>query len=181
MNKRTERTTKGVQLDQESRAWQRKHYLDSLERDNFVARTEFEAIIATAEATAAVPGLANLNTTTFDVVQSAVGAAIGGGSSMAGVGLGQASTTASTVGGEQSLPHVGKRARTGGRGRSTSGGGSARIQRNLRTSLQKWGQVDTLPDGSAVSVDGEASTAVLGVGCGTVVYSVSTFTRTPDV
>jgi zinc finger HIT domain-containing protein 1 len=115
---------KGVQLDQESRAWQRKHYLDSLERDNFVARTEFEAIIATAEATAAVPGLANLNTTTFDVVQSAVGAAIGGGSSMAGVGLGQASTTASTVGGEQSLPHVGKRARTGGRGRSTSGGGS---------------------------------------------------------
>ncbi|KAK3837215.1 MAG: hypothetical protein JOS17DRAFT_437186 [Linnemannia elongata] len=113
MAKRLDRTTKvGVQLDQESRAWQRKQYLDALERDNFVARTEFEAIIATAEATAAVPGPATLNTTILDVAQG--GATVGG----------QATTTmTSSISGGASSHQVGKRVRSSG-GRNALGGDS---------------------------------------------------------
>lgn len=124
---------KGVQLDQESRTWQRKRYLDSLEHDNFVARTEFKAIIATAEARAAVPGPANLNTTTLDVVQGAVGADIGGDNTD-GAGLRQASMMTNTISGEPLLHQVGTRARTGGRRRSMSGdgGGGVAAKTNAR-------------------------------------------------
>ncbi|KAK3845141.1 MAG: hypothetical protein J3R72DRAFT_488112 [Linnemannia gamsii] len=42
------------QLSEASRAPYRKHYLDSLELDNFVEQTELDAIIATADAKASV-------------------------------------------------------------------------------------------------------------------------------
>ncbi|KAF9107394.1 hypothetical protein BGX29_006434 [Mortierella sp. GBA35] len=61
MTKRTERTNK----DQEFLARQRKHHLESLERDNFVGLTKLDAIIASADTNKAVvapgvPGPASL-------------------------------------------------------------------------------------------------------------------------
>ncbi|KAF9194913.1 hypothetical protein BGZ50_005546 [Haplosporangium sp. Z 11] len=60
-------------LDQASRTRQLRHHLESLERDNFVALNEYEAIIATAAAAANVPGPAKQN-------PNVVGPIVGGSS-----------------------------------------------------------------------------------------------------
>ncbi|KAF9971684.1 hypothetical protein BGZ73_005279 [Actinomortierella ambigua] len=54
-------------LDREARARQVRHHLESLERDNFVALNEFEAIIATAAAAAAAPGPGSLTSTNVNI------------------------------------------------------------------------------------------------------------------
>lgn len=127
-------TKVGVQLDQESRAWQRKQYLDALERDNFVARTEFEAIIATAEATAAVPGPATLNTTVLDVAQG--GATVGG----------QATTTmTSNTSGSASSHQVGTRVRSSGRRNSLGSSGVDAVKSNTRRGGRGHGGVSLPP------------------------------------
>ncbi|KAF9433883.1 hypothetical protein BGZ76_008865 [Entomortierella beljakovae] len=53
-------------LDPEARRRQVKHHLDSLERDNFVALNEYEAIIATAAAAATAQGPISLTHTNLD-------------------------------------------------------------------------------------------------------------------
>ncbi|KAF8927785.1 hypothetical protein BGZ58_010127 [Dissophora ornata] len=64
-------------LDNASRARQLRHHLESLERDNFVALNEYEAIIATAAAAASVPGPATLNAKPLQDLE-AVGSIVGG-------------------------------------------------------------------------------------------------------
>ncbi|KAG0072795.1 hypothetical protein BGZ90_011813, partial [Linnemannia elongata] len=118
-----------AQLDQESRAWQRKQYLDSLERDNFVARTEFEAIIATAEATAAVPGPATLNTRVLDVAQG--GATVGG----------QVTTAmTSNISGGISTHQVGTRVRSSGQRNSMIGGGGGGGVEPVKSNTRRGGR-----------------------------------------
>ncbi|GJJ72765.1 zinc finger HIT domain-containing protein 1 [Entomortierella parvispora] len=66
MSRKPDRNAKAAApkvLDQEARNRQIKHHLDSLERDNFVALNEFEAIIATAAAAASAPGPVSLTHT----------------------------------------------------------------------------------------------------------------------
>ncbi|KAF9100917.1 Zinc finger HIT domain-containing protein 1 [Mortierella sp. AM989] len=53
-------------LDPETRKRQLRHHLDSLERDNFVALNEYEAIIATAAAAATAQGPISLTHTNLD-------------------------------------------------------------------------------------------------------------------
>ncbi|KAF9578026.1 Zinc finger HIT domain-containing protein 1 [Lunasporangiospora selenospora] len=71
-------------LDKASRARQVRHHLDSLERDNFVALNEFEAIIATAAAAATAAGPVSLTTTNLGPhgllppLSPAVGSIVGG-------------------------------------------------------------------------------------------------------
>ncbi|KAG0259070.1 hypothetical protein BG011_002850 [Mortierella polycephala] len=55
-------------LDQASRIRQLRHHLESLERDNFVALNEYEAIIATAAAAANTPGPAKQNPNIADPI-----------------------------------------------------------------------------------------------------------------
>ncbi|KAG0312967.1 hypothetical protein BGZ99_009169 [Dissophora globulifera] len=71
-------------LDSEARRRQLRHHLDSLERDNFVALNEYEAIIATAAAAAAAQGPISLTHTNLDPLgilpplSPAVGSIVGG-------------------------------------------------------------------------------------------------------
>ncbi|KAF9967321.1 Zinc finger HIT domain-containing protein 1, partial [Modicella reniformis] len=71
-------------LDSEARKRQLKHHLDSLERDNFVALNEYEAIIATAAAAATAQGPISLTHTNLDPLgvlpplSPAVGSIVGG-------------------------------------------------------------------------------------------------------
>jgi len=71
-------------LDKEARTRQLRHHLDSLERDNFVALNEYEAIIATAAAAASAPGPVSLTTTNLGPhgllppMSPAVGSLVGG-------------------------------------------------------------------------------------------------------
>jgi len=71
-------------LDPESRRRQLRHHLDSLERDNFVALNEYEAIIATAAAAASAQGPISLTHTNLDPLgllpplSPAVGSIVGG-------------------------------------------------------------------------------------------------------
>ncbi|KAG0349289.1 hypothetical protein BG004_008027 [Podila humilis] len=71
-------------LDKEARTRQLRHHLDSLERDNFVALNEYEAIIATAAAAASAPGPISLTTTKIGPLgllpplSPAVGSLVGG-------------------------------------------------------------------------------------------------------
>ncbi|GJJ78819.1 zinc finger HIT domain-containing protein 1 [Entomortierella parvispora] len=96
MSRKTDRAkTAPKVLDKHTRERQLRHHLESLERDNFVALNEFEAIIATAAAAAAAPGPATLNPTKLGGVfpgMDAVGNLVGGivgtvGSSGAGSGV----------------------------------------------------------------------------------------------
>ncbi|KAF9358234.1 hypothetical protein BGX26_002169, partial [Mortierella sp. AD094] len=71
-------------LDPEARRRQLRHHLDSLERDNFVALNEYEAIIATAAAAATAQGPISLTHTNLDPLgllpplSPAVGSIVGG-------------------------------------------------------------------------------------------------------
>ncbi|KAI9234401.1 MAG: hypothetical protein BYD32DRAFT_423632 [Podila humilis] len=85
MSKKPERTKTVVKvLDKEARTRQLRHHLDSLERDNFVALNEYEAIIATAAAAASAPGPVSLTTTNLGPhgllppMSPAVGSLVGG-------------------------------------------------------------------------------------------------------
>ncbi|KAG0019463.1 hypothetical protein BGZ80_005770, partial [Entomortierella chlamydospora] len=73
MSRKPDRGVKPAQkvLDPEARKRQLRHHLDSLERDNFVALNEYEAIIATAAAAATAQGL-------LPPLSPAVGSIVGG-------------------------------------------------------------------------------------------------------
>ncbi|KAF9924074.1 Zinc finger HIT domain-containing protein 1 [Linnemannia zychae] len=68
MSRKPERGAKAAPkvLDPEARRRQVRHHLDSLERDNFVALNEYEAIIATAAAAASAQGPISLTHTNLD-------------------------------------------------------------------------------------------------------------------
>ncbi|KAG0050870.1 Zinc finger HIT domain-containing protein 1 [Gryganskiella cystojenkinii] len=96
MSRKTDRTKAAPKvLDGATRARQLRHHLESLERDNFVALNEFEAIIATAAAAASAPGPVNLDPTKLGGVfpgMDSVGNLVGGivgtvGASGAGSGV----------------------------------------------------------------------------------------------
>ncbi|KAF9146396.1 Zinc finger HIT domain-containing protein 1 [Mortierella sp. GBA39] len=86
MSRKPERGTKAAPkvLDPEARRRQLRHHLDSLERDNFVALNEYEAIIATAAAAATAQGPISLTHTNLDPLgllpplSPAVGSIVGG-------------------------------------------------------------------------------------------------------
>ncbi|KAG0305963.1 hypothetical protein BGZ98_003227, partial [Dissophora globulifera] len=108
-------------LDNASRARQLRHHLESLERDNFVALNEFEAIIATAAAAASAPGPATLHKKPLlhdlEAVGSIVGdvvGTIGGNGPVGGSGSGLSSSSSSPL--LLSLPSF-----TGGRAKHKKG------------------------------------------------------------
>ncbi|KAK3848027.1 MAG: hypothetical protein J3R72DRAFT_429695 [Linnemannia gamsii] len=86
MSRKPERGAKAAPkvLDAEARRRQLRHHLDSLERDNFVALNEYEAIIATAAAAATAQGPISLTHTNLDPLgllpplNPAVGSIVGG-------------------------------------------------------------------------------------------------------
>ncbi|KAF8930832.1 hypothetical protein BGZ47_000360 [Haplosporangium gracile] len=86
MSRKPERGAKAAPkvLDPEARKRQLRHHLDSLERDNFVALNEYEAIIATAAAAASAQGPISLTHTNLDPLgllpplSPAVGSIVGG-------------------------------------------------------------------------------------------------------
>ncbi|KAF9171598.1 hypothetical protein BGX21_010164, partial [Mortierella sp. AD011] len=86
MSRKPDRGVKPAQkvLDPEARKRQLRHHLDSLERDNFVALNEYEAIIATAAAAATAQGPISLTHTNLDPLgllpplSPAVGSIVGG-------------------------------------------------------------------------------------------------------
>ncbi|KAI7817591.1 hypothetical protein BC939DRAFT_465551 [Gamsiella multidivaricata] len=86
MSRKPDRGAKAVPkvLDGEARKRQLRHHLDSLERDNYVALNEYEAIIATAAAAATAQGPISLTHTNLDPLgllpplSPAVGSIVGG-------------------------------------------------------------------------------------------------------
>ncbi|KAG0253400.1 hypothetical protein DFQ27_007434 [Actinomortierella ambigua] len=134
-------------LDRDARARQVRHHLESLERDNFVALNEFEAIIATAAAAAAAPGPGSLTSTNVNIgmlPSTAVGnilgtvvGTIGPGamvpmtpSSSSGIGSGSAAGIGATNSGRVSKKQktmaaggVGSSAGTGSSTTAAAGGG----------------------------------------------------------
>ncbi|KAK3824925.1 MAG: hypothetical protein J3Q66DRAFT_97665 [Benniella sp.] len=97
-------------LDSEARKRQLRHHLDSLERDNFVALNEYEAIIATAAAAATAQGPISLTHTNLDPLgllpplSPAVGSIVGGIVGTVGPGA-----VAKTMGPKSSGPLSGSR------------------------------------------------------------------------
>ncbi|KAI1309505.1 Zinc finger HIT domain-containing protein 1 [Mortierella claussenii] len=96
MSRKPDRSTKTAPkvLDREARKRQVRHHLDSLERDNFVALNEYEAIIATAAAAATAQGPISLTHTNLDPLgllpplSPAVGTIVGGVVGTIGPGAG---------------------------------------------------------------------------------------------
>ncbi|KAG0260109.1 Zinc finger HIT domain-containing protein 1 [Mortierella polycephala] len=95
-------------LDSEARKRQRRHHLDSLERDNFVALNEYEAIIATAAAAATAQGPISLTHTNLDPLgllpplNPAVGSIVGGVVGTVGPGATMPSKPAGALSGSRS-------------------------------------------------------------------------------
>ncbi|KAG0224533.1 Zinc finger HIT domain-containing protein 1 [Actinomortierella wolfii] len=142
-------------LDKEARARQVRHHLESLERDNFVALNEFEAIIATAAAAAAAPGPGSLTATNVNfgmLPSSAVGSIVG--------------TVVGTVGPGAMVPMTPTSSSTSlsggaGGGSGSSGGGvstsSGRVSKKQKT------QAGATAGAAAIAGSGASSGAQAGI------------------
>ncbi|KAF8938018.1 hypothetical protein BGZ58_001759 [Dissophora ornata] len=125
MSRKQDRSTKAAPkvLDNESRKRQLRHHLDSLERDNFVALNEYEAIIATAAAAATAQGPISLTHTNLDPLgllpplSPAVGSIVGGIVGTVGPG-------AVAIGSKPPGPLSGSRSKKNQLGGSNSSGGN---------------------------------------------------------
>ncbi|KAF9938244.1 Zinc finger HIT domain-containing protein 1 [Mortierella antarctica] len=110
MSRKADRSTKTAPkvLDSEARKRQLRHHLDSLERDNYVALNEYEAIIATAAAAASAQGPISLTHTNLDPLgllpplSPAVGSIVGGVVGTVGPGASFSSKTSGTLSGSRS-------------------------------------------------------------------------------
>ncbi|KAF9292376.1 hypothetical protein BGZ68_007391 [Mortierella alpina] len=110
MSRKADRSTKTAPkvLDSEARKRQLRHHLDSLERDNYVALNEYEAIIATAAAAATAQGPISLTHTNLDPLgllpplSPAVGSIVGGVVGTVGPGSSFSSKTTGTLSGSRS-------------------------------------------------------------------------------
>ncbi|KAG0224356.1 hypothetical protein B0O80DRAFT_463230 [Mortierella sp. GBAus27b] len=112
-------------LDNEARKRQLKHHLESLERDNFVALNEYEAIIATAAAAATAQGPISLTHTNLDPLgllpplTPAVGSIVGGVVGTVGAGA-----VGMPMGSKSSGPLSGSRSTKKNQQQTASGSGT---------------------------------------------------------
>ncbi|KAI1305407.1 hypothetical protein EDD11_004999 [Mortierella claussenii] len=130
-------------LDQASRARQLRHHLESLERDNFVALNEYEAIIATAAAAASAPGPATLipKNPLQDLETVGFGSIVGGVIGTAGSGSGTATPdAAATFGGRSKNKKNPKGSGISGTGAgedASGGGGQGLFHAHKKPALPK--------------------------------------------
>ncbi|KAF9083697.1 Zinc finger HIT domain-containing protein 1 [Mortierella sp. GBA35] len=130
MSRKPERGAKAAPkvLDPESRRRQLRHHLDSLERDNFVALNEYEAIIATAAAAATAQGPISLTHTNLDPLgllpplSPAVGSIVGGVVGTVGPGAVLSTTNPGIISGGRSKKNQLNSSGASGSSSTTTGG-----------------------------------------------------------